>query len=361
MKKTLTVNLNQRVYHIDEDAYNLLLEYLTSLSEAFSTEADGGEIVADIEGRVGELCDERLGSGRQVVTVDDVREIITRMGRPDEFAVDDDAATVPPGFSGEGKESSAQPPVTPPPYTNSTETKERPKRLYRDGRDKLIGGVCSGLAAYFDLDPTWVRLAAILLFVFFNGITLITYIVLWLVLPVAQTPNDYLHMTGQTPTLDSIGRTVTDGYNRVKSTVTSPESRSLFKRICQGVVVIAAALFKTLLAILAVIAVPVVIAGCLAVMCSLVSAVMFCVGEVDIASALLSFFDLNGYSLPWSAIFILGGIGLTAAIPFFSLLYWALRGLFPSIKPFGKGAAWTLFILWCMGVAMIMLGGMMPH
>lgn len=106
---------------------------------------------------------------------------------------------------------------------------------------------------------------------------------------------------------------------------------------------------------------PVVIAGCLAVMCSLVSAVMFCVGEVDIASALLSFFDLNGYSLPWSAIFILGGIGLTAAIPFFSLLYWALRGLFPSIKPFGKGAAWTLFILWCMGVAMIMLGGMMPH
>lgn len=357
MKKTLTVNLNQRVYNIDEDAYDLLLEYLTSLSTAFGSENDGSEIVADIEGRVGELCDERLAAGRQVVTVDDVREIIIRLGRPEEFAVPDEGQPAGAGTA-ERQGSDDEPSVTPPPYTGSEKTAPRVKRLYRDGRNKMIGGVCGGLAAYLDMDPTWVRLAAIVLFVFFNGITFITYIILWIVLPVAQTPNDYLQMTGITPTLDSIGRTVTDGYNRVKTTVTSEETRSLFKRLCQAVVLVAATLFKVLLAILAVIAVPVVIAGCLMVICALVSMVLMSIGEVGVVSDILSVFDFERGVGLWPGIVMLGGVGLVSAIPFFVLLYWALHGLFSSIKSFGPGTAWTLFALWCAGVALTIVGGM---
>ena len=354
MKKTLTVNLNQRVYHIDEDAYSLLLEYLTSLSAAFSSEAGGGEIVADIEGRVGELCDERLGVGRQVVTVDDIRDIITCLGRPEEFAVGEDGQQS--GETCHSEDASNEvPPVAPPPYGGTQSPRE--KRLYRDGRNKMIGGVCSGLAAYLNMDPTWVRLAAIVLFLFFNGITLITYIILWVVLPLAQTPNDYLQMNGVAPTLDSIGRTVTDGYNRVKSTVTSDETRSIFKRLCQGVVVVAATLFKVLLAVLAVVAVPVVIAGCVAVISALIGVIMLCIGEVGIVTDLLSMFNFDKPNVLWSQIILLGGIGLAVAIPFFSLVYWALRGLSSSIKAMSSATAWTLFALWCAGVAMIIAGG----
>ena len=86
MKKTLTINLGGTVYHIDEDAYHLLDNYLTNLRIHFCREEGAEEIVHDIELRISELFTDRLNEGKQVITIEDVEEIIARMGKPEDLS-----------------------------------------------------------------------------------------------------------------------------------------------------------------------------------------------------------------------------------------------------------------------------------
>lgn len=130
MKKTLTVNLGGTVYHIDEDAYHLLDNYLSNLRIHFRREEGAEEIVHDMELRISELFADRLNEGKQVITIEDVEEIIVRMGKPEELS---------------GEESGD---------TSGTEKQKRtaPRRLFRDPDNKVLGGVASGLAAYMGWD-----------------------------------------------------------------------------------------------------------------------------------------------------------------------------------------------------------------
>lgn len=126
MKKTLTINLGGTVYHIDEDAYHLLDNYLANLRIHFRREEGAEEIVHDMELRISELFADRLNEGKQVITIEDVEEIIARMGKPEEL-------------SGEGNGETS----------GSEKTKGTTvRRLFRDPDNKVLGGVASGLAAY---------------------------------------------------------------------------------------------------------------------------------------------------------------------------------------------------------------------
>ena len=116
-----------------------------------------------------------------------------------------------------------------------TRREERPRRLFRDPDDRVLGGVASGLAAYFNWDPMWVRIALILLAIPVHGLILV-YLIAWIVIPVAHTATEKLQMHGRTISMENIGRTVTDSFERVNDYVRSDKPRSILHRIGSGIV-----------------------------------------------------------------------------------------------------------------------------
>lgn len=187
MKKTVIVNINGIIFHIDEDAYNRLNAYLDALHRYFDTQPEGREIVSDIESRIAELFQPRIKDGKQSITLEDVEEVIGILGKPEDIA-------------GSGEESSTTE-KRPPVYE-----KQYSKRLYRDPENAVLGGVCSGLAAYFSIDPLIMRLVFVALF-FAGGASILIYLILWIVLPKAVTVAQRLEMRGEEININNIGRT----------------------------------------------------------------------------------------------------------------------------------------------------------
>ncbi|CCH01815.1 hypothetical protein FAES_3808 [Fibrella aestuarina BUZ 2] len=217
MKKTISINISGVIFHIEEDGYEKLKQYLTSIQQYFSTYEDSQEIVTDIENRIAEkllatLKGDEKTPARQAVTLEDVNGLIARMGTVADFeAVEKEeilvaggtrqkAATgnVPasgqPAFSSTGSQSERQQ------TTTENPTRPRDRKLTRDTRRKTLGGVASGLAHYFQIDPVWVRvllISAVIgfpvigdgmgdgngLFSSLGGFTVIAYILLWIILP----------------------------------------------------------------------------------------------------------------------------------------------------------------------------------
>ena len=153
MKKTLTINLGGIVYHIDDDAYRLLDNYLSNLKHYFRKQEGAEEIVNDIEMRIAELFAEKVTEGKQVITVSDVEEIIARVGKPEDF-----------GIADEDMDSQKRTEQTSSANQGSTQTAAQ-RRWFRDPDNKLLGGVAAGLAAYFGWDITLVRILMIILLV----------------------------------------------------------------------------------------------------------------------------------------------------------------------------------------------------
>ena len=154
MKKTLQVNIGGRPFIIDEDAYLTLRQYLDESSE----------VMEDIETRIADLFQETLSSRIQVVNLDAVRHAIAILGSAKEFGEPIRQTT--PDSVGE-----QQPP--------SPTVK---KRFYRSRYDRMLGGVCGGIARYYDLDPLLVRIITLVLGVF-TGLAILPYIILWIVAP----------------------------------------------------------------------------------------------------------------------------------------------------------------------------------
>lgn len=172
MKKIININLSGRVISIEDSAYEKLQEYIESLRHYFSHEEGRDEIINDIESRIAELMNEKVRKGASSVTDADIDEIIAAMGRPEDF--DAAEATEATEATGQSQQSRQQ--------TTYTERKAK-RRLYRDTSDKFIGGVCSGIATYLNVDPAIVRiLFAIITFGGF-GLGFLIYILLWMILP----------------------------------------------------------------------------------------------------------------------------------------------------------------------------------
>lgn len=170
MKKIININFHSRVIPIEETAYDILRKYVDSLKKHFAGEEGGDEIVNDIENRFAELFSDRLKKGATCITDADVEEIITSMGRPEDFDQDDNSSTN--GNSGSRTSSS---------FAEEAATEE-PRRLYRSENDKMLGGVCGGIAAYLRIDSSIVRIIFALLTLGF-GTGILVYLVLWIVLP----------------------------------------------------------------------------------------------------------------------------------------------------------------------------------
>lgn len=180
MKKVININFQGRVIPIEETAYDILQQYIDSLRKYFSNEDGRDEIINDIEGRIAELFSERLKKGATCITDDDVNAVIASMGRPSDFEqVDAENAGTTAATAGAGEQPRSEQHQT---YTYPTGR----GRLYRNADDKILGGVCSGLANYLGIDPVVMRI----LFVVFIGALFWVYIVLWIIVPSKSITTD---------------------------------------------------------------------------------------------------------------------------------------------------------------------------
>ena len=173
MKKIININLSGRVIPIEDAAYEQLQRYIESLRRYFAAEEGRDEIINDIESRIAELMNDKVRRGQDAVTESDIQEIINTMGRVEDFEQADaaESATATGGQTFSNTQSA------------STATPRFRGRLYRDASDKILGGVCSGLANYMNVDPAIVRLLfAIITFGGF-GFGVFLYILLWIILP----------------------------------------------------------------------------------------------------------------------------------------------------------------------------------
>ena len=187
MKKVININFQGRVVMIEEVAYDQLKDYIESLRLHFAEEEGHEEIINDIESRISELFAEVIKKGNPCVTQDDLDAIIHSIGRPQDFEQADlaDAGI----SSGTGQKTSSNREQQASSDENNSGASSafsaaaaRTKQFYRDENNKKIGGVCSGIANFFGIDPTIVRLIALVLLIFY-GTGLLVYIILWICVP----------------------------------------------------------------------------------------------------------------------------------------------------------------------------------
>ncbi len=172
MKQVININFQGRVVPIEVTAFELLKNYTESLNRHFANEEGKEEIINDIESRIGELFQEKITKGATCITDDDVNAIIKNMGRPEEFEAMDDTQS---SYSSANQEQPA----------GNTTSSTGHKRLFRDENDKVLGGVCSGLANYFNMDVVIARIIFVVLL--FSGIGFLTYIIMWIAVPSSAT------------------------------------------------------------------------------------------------------------------------------------------------------------------------------
>ncbi|MDX2047215.1 MAG: PspC domain-containing protein [Chitinophagaceae bacterium] len=169
MKKVININFQGRVIPIEEPAYDVLKQYTDSLRRYFAKEEGRDEIISDIENRIAELFSENLKKGATCITETEVNAVIAGIGRPEDF-------------DGMGAETSAAGTAYQQQSTGA-KTDEPRGSLYRNDKDKILGGVCSGLANYLRIDPTIVRILFALITFGGFGAGFLLYIILWIILP----------------------------------------------------------------------------------------------------------------------------------------------------------------------------------
>ena len=324
MKKTLTINLGGIVYHIDDDAYRLLDNYLSNLKHYFRKQEGAEEIVDDIEMRIAELFAEKVTEGKQVITDSQKRT--------------------------EQASSANQ---------SNTQTSAQ-RRWFRDPDNKLLGGVAAGLAAYFGWDITLVRILMIILVFVPYCPMIILYVIGWLVIPEARTAAEKLSMRGEAVTIENIGKTVTDGFERVadgvNNYVNSGKPRTFLQKIGDVFVSIAAVLFKIFLVALVILCCPVLFVLAVVLVALVFAAIAVAVSGGALLYELLPAIDWMPVASVSPMMTLLGTIAGVAliGIPLGAFLYTILRQLF-HWSPMGTGLKWSLLILWILGAVIMVI------
>ncbi len=343
MNKTININLGGVFFHIDEIAYQKLKGYLDAIRRSLSDDPQGrDEIITDIETRIGELLSDKVKDVRQVVNESDIDEVIEIMGKPEDYMVDDEI------FSDEN-------------YTGYG--KRRTKKLYRDGSDKFLGGVSSGIAHYLNVDVIWIRLGW-LVAAFGFGFGFIVYPLLWILLPEATTTAEKLEMEGEPVNISNIEKKIRDEISQASSRVkdgiedVSDKVRNAdYKRYgekaksgSQDFIETLGKIFVTVFMIIGkFIGVLLVIIAVVTILALLIS--LFTIGSMDfIHHEWFSYdsFFYNNSGLPVWVISIL--TFLLVGIPFFFLFALGLRILSNNTKTIGKTAKLTLLGIWLMAL-----------
>jgi phage shock protein PspC (stress-responsive transcriptional regulator) len=334
MNKTVNINLGGLFFHIDEDAYQKLSRYFEAIKRSLTNSNGQDEIIKDIEMRIAELFAEKHASGKQVISLKELDEVIAVMGQPEDYRIDND----------ENEDSK-------PNFTSHTKGN---KKLYRDKGGAIIGGVLSGLGYYFGIDKVWVRIFFLIL-IFFYGTGLLAYIILWIVMPEAVTTSEKLEMTGETVNISNIEKKVRAEFNTVSEKFKNVNYDEMGNQIKTGADKIASNAGKVFMAIFNVFA---KVLGILLIFTALPILVMLLIGIFTLGtSAFVEF--------PWSEFIQAGNFSdfpvwtfglltfFAVGIPFFYLMILGFKLLITNMKSLGKIVNYTLFALWIISIALI--------
>ena len=350
MNKTVNINLAGVFFHVDEDAYGKLQRYLAAIKRSFEGVQGEDEIIADIEARISELFSERIKDERQVISTKELDEVITIMGQPEDYMVDDDIFE----DTASSQKSSSR-------SSSKTQQAKRisDRRFFRDTDNAYIGGVSSGMAHYMGLDPMWVRIGWVLLIAltwFTLGGTALIYLALWVFVPEAQTTSDKLAMRGKAVNIDNITEKVKEGFENVADTVKNVDYDKYGNKVKNGAQGVFGTLGKIIMFFFKVIAkivgVLLIITGAAVVISLLIT--LLTGGVADI-------FTPNLADMPWISndtglpiwlmlLLVLFAVG----IPFFFLFYLGLKILSSNVKSMPLSAKLSLLGLWL--IASITIG-----
>jgi phage shock protein PspC (stress-responsive transcriptional regulator) len=190
MKITVSINLGGYSFNIDEDAYAELKRYLRNLEFHFAGEESSSEILSDIETRMAEIFRTKLNTYKQVINLEDVTQVIAILGTPEDIS-DTERPTARDKFASRGYH-----------------------RMYRDPDHRVIGGVCAGMAAYWDMEIWLVRV--IFLILAFMGVGILIYLILYIVLPEAKTTTEKIEMKGHPVNIHNIKDSVKKEFDTVR-------------------------------------------------------------------------------------------------------------------------------------------------
>lgn len=329
MKKNIQINIGGSVFSIDEDAYQLLDRYLTSIKEHLINTEERDEIIQDIEIRIAELLLEKQVSTMHAIDINHVREVIEVMGQPEDYLLEDEDA---------------------PEFTTRTS-----KKLFRDTEDRFIGGVAAGLAHYVGIDTVWMRLLWVLIVLAGVGSPIIIYIILWIIVPEAITTSEKLQMKGKPVNLSNIEKSLKKEYanvaEKVKNADIKGKTESLKKK--------SAVFFDWLLvAGKTLVRVFLFVIGILLLLVSLSVIVLLIVrlflpdyGVFNSNMNLMTlFYEGSNLSAGQYRIWKVAS-HLSVIIPFIFLFILSLFAINPKMKPLGRLTKTSLRLLWIIAIA----------
>ena len=335
MKKTNTINLGGIIFHVDEDAFTKLQNYLNAIRSYFPKSEGQEEIIADIESRIAEIFQEKKISIITIVQVDDV---IAIMGKPEDY--------------GDGEHDEK--------ITKPHEKNQRIRKIFRHPDDKILGGVCGGLGAYFNVDPVLFRLG-FLLTMFIGGFGFFVYLILWVIAPLADRASDHLEMHGEPVTAGTIGRAVA---SKIEDTVTNENNQSMVRKILAGIGTFSGFFIEVLKRIFIVLG---------KIIKPLIGIIFLILGFV--AALGLSFFIIASFSgiehefqemtntfdsilehLPLYQIFVFLGLILFIGIPLFQMIYLGIRMIF-NMAIQSSAVKSALLGMWVVGLILTIFFG----
>lgn len=342
MNKIISISINGIVFNVDEHAYITLKNYLDALKAHFTGTEGQEEILSDIEARIAEMLLERMKIKREVVTSEDVAAVMAAMGKPEEMSEAEGAQQSAAGGNFNYGQSA---------YTGS-------RRVFRNPDDKVLGGVCSGVANYFGIDPLILRLIFVVAFFGF-GSGLLLYIILWIIIPQAKTPSEKLEMKGERVNVSNIEKTVKENLddfkkkvdnwgNELKTTDTSKLGNFItslandFIRVLKPVLMFLLKLAAIFLAI---------IAGII-----LVALIISVLGFSGVIVAQLPPFVNDIFDSRNEMVLGSLGFAMFFGIPIIALLYYALRVIF-DIKYSNKWIGLSLVVACLAGLGMVAVTG----
>ncbi|OXB06956.1 hypothetical protein B0A81_12770 [Flavobacterium plurextorum] len=332
MNKTVNINLGGMFFHIDEDAYLKLTRYFDAIKRSLNNSSGQDEIIKDIEMRVSELLTEKQKSEKHVVGLKDVDEVITVMGQPEDYIIEDE-------------EKSSQS------FNNYGGRKH--KKLYRDKEKGMIGGVATGLGHYFGIDAVWIKIV-FLVFVFAGfGTGILAYFVLWIVTPEAVTTSEKLEMTGEPVTISNIEKKVREEIDSLSDKFKNADYDKMGNQVKSGAERISSSFGDFVMTIFKIFA---KFLGVILIMSGISVLIMLLIGVFTLGTNVFvdfpwqNFVDAGNFTdYPiWSfGLLMFFAVG----IPFFFLTLLGFKLLSPSLKSIGNITKYTLLAIWIIAVA----------
>jgi phage shock protein PspC (stress-responsive transcriptional regulator) len=334
MNKTVNINLGGMFFHIDEDAYQKLTRYFDAIKRSLNNSSGQDEIIKDIEMRVSELLNEKQKSDKHVVGLKDVDEVITVMGQPEDYIIEEDNKTASTNYS--------------------DNTNRRTKKLYRDREKAMIGGVASGLGHYFGIDAVWIRIVLILLVFAGFGTGILAYIILWIVTPEAISTTEKLEMTGEPVTISNIEKKVREEFESVSDKIKNVDYDKFGNQIKTGADKLGNSFGDFIMTVFKIFA---KFLGVILIMTGLTVLFFLLVGIFTLGSGVFIDFPWQGFiesgnftDYPIWAFGLL--MFFAVGIPFFFLAVLGFKLLSPNMKSIGNVAKYTLLALWLIAVSL---------